>query len=191
MRFSTSNKGAGKRLIIFAAAVSTVGVLGAWAHSQNVYVNISGCVPEGLYVPHAMPKARVLQRGEYVLFCPPLDNPEIRFAKRRGWLGTNGSCPDGVIPFIKTVGAVAGDTVSVTERGGIRIDGHHVDDAFVRATTLGGAPMPHVPFGTRVVPKGSFFALATDSPDAFDSRYYGDIRVSSVRYRMTPLFVWH
>lgn len=164
------------------------GALAAGYAGLNLRLNVSSCVPLGFYQAHAAP--RTLRRGEYVSFCPPLDNPEIRFARARGWLGKDGTCPGGVLSFTKTVGAVAGDTVSVTQRNGISVNGHKIDGAFVKSRSLGGAPIPHVPFGTYVVPKGEFFALATNNPDAFDSRYYGPIRVSDLRHRMTPFMTW-
>ena len=161
-------------------------VLAAVIHVEHLTLNVGDCLPLGIYSAHPAPAS--LARGMIVEFCSPPSNPMIAFGMRRGWFG-HGECPGGVMPLIKEVGALPGDTV-VVQPTGVTINGKRVPNTRVEVNTLGGAGIPHLPFGNTRIAPGEFWALANYAQGAFDSRYYGTIKQRIITARMTPVLTW-
>ncbi len=175
-------------LCLLAATIVAAGptVLSA----ARLTLNISPCLPLGVYRLKSVPSSSEWKRGMLVEFCPPETNVVIAFARGRGWLGTNsGECPGGVLPLIKQVGALPGDVVDV-EPAGIRVNGHMIGNSAVVARSKAGSRIPHQPFGSQKLAPGEFFAVATHSAAAFDSRYFGPVPESLVSARLTPVLTW-
>lgn len=164
---------------IFIGGTLAVGVaLAVLAQAgYGITVNVEPCLPLGNYwlVP-----AKPVRRGDIVQFCAPHDNPIVQFGVRRGWLGS-GSCPDGTLPMLKEVAAVAGDTVTLTPPA-VFINGRAIHNTASRTTTLSGQDMPHIAYGTYTVPTGQFLPLGTNSPDSFDGRYFGFLHTSVIQH---------
>jgi len=154
-------------------ALGFIGLLaGANLAGFGVLYNTEDCLPRGWY---ATTPRLSLHRGETVVLCPPTNNPAIRFAIQRRWIThTDRSvCRNGLVPYIKRVFALPGDVVGI-EKSGVTINGQPVPKTASLPTTLDGhTPMPHVLLGTVTVPKGQVLLLVTDTPDAFDGRYFG------------------
>ena len=104
-------------LVTLSVAAGMFGVLFAAGWSGGLRINTTPSEPLGLW--RIVPLNRSVRSGETVFVCPP-DNVTMREARQRGYLRP-GLCPGGFAPLIKTVIALAGQRVDVTDR--IAIDG--------------------------------------------------------------------
>jgi conjugative transfer signal peptidase TraF len=153
------------------------------AAAAHVRVNITPSIPMGLYQDHAVSSRMTLPHGRFVLACPPL--AAARLARARGYLG-RGTCAGAVMPLGKHIMAHAGDTVTITATE-VRVNGHVLANSRVAPTDHQGRPLVGVPVGTYVVSPNTVW-LTGDSPDSWDSRYFGALPTSSILATMTP--VW-
>jgi conjugative transfer signal peptidase TraF len=173
-----------KRLAVLVASLSVVGALGAAASAGlGVMYNTEDCMPMGWYA--TTPVLGPLRVGETVVLCPPLDNPAIEFAMKRGWLlpQQRSFCPGNLTPYVKQVYALAGDRVTIT-LAGVQVNGKPIlNTASLPTTANGHTPMPHVRLGSFVVPAGQVLLLATHAKNAFDGRYFGPVPQADVRRR--------
>ena len=88
--------------------------------------------------------------------------------------------------LIKTIGALEGDTYCLNEGGVFEVRGKVV--GFVQYYDRTGAEMPRLSEGCRTVSEGNFVAVSpAGRSTAFDSRYFGELPLSSVVRRVEPL----
>ena len=160
-------------------------------------INLSESLPVGLYWTRPLSQARsdsgpvpssntgaglALEVGMLVSACLP---PEAaRSALRQGYL-PEGPCPSGTAPVGKTVAALPGDTVDVTDSGSF------VNEALLPNSTplrrdSRGRSMPRLR-GRFVLPAGTAWLYSGHSPRSFDSRYYGPVPFSGLRGQLFPL----
>jgi conjugative transfer signal peptidase TraF len=133
--------------------------------------NVSASAPVGLYRMTDAPA----ERGALVLVRPPDD--VVALAAERGYL------PDGV-PLIKRVAGVAGDHVCAV---GWAVVLHTQTVVRRRETDAAGRPLP-LWTGRRRLADGEVFLLMAETPDSFDSRYFGPAPLASVMGRLVPLW---
>lgn len=160
--------------------VALGGVLVALAGAgAGLRVNTSASMPIGLYrVREDVP----IIRGEMVVACPTAD--AVFIAAERGWIGA-GSCPTGLEPLIKTIVAVAGDSIDVTSEG-LRVNGRPLADSAQLLTDSAGRAMPSIPLGHYTVPTGAVWLMGQGSR-SFDSRYFGAVPVGELIDTAMPL----
>ena len=148
-------------------------------YATGMRVNLSGSIPPGLYRIERGP----IVSGAIVLAClPPTPS---KFARDRGYV-PSGACDDGRAPVGKTVGAVAGDTVDVTERG-VAVNGRLLPNTAALSKDTEGRWLPVMRILRHVVPPSEVWLLSTYSAHSFDSRYYGGIQASRIVARVQPL----
>jgi conjugative transfer signal peptidase TraF len=155
-------------LLAAALAVGTpclAGFLGGYR------INLTASEPLGLW--RVLPVRHPISAGDLVFICPP-DNASMRAARERGYLHS-GPCDGGFAPLIKTVIAVAGQTVEVDHE--VRVDGRLIaHSAISKADGRGRLLLPYAG-GTMpedfVFVHSSFFA-------SYDSRYFGPIPASGI-----------
>ena len=112
--------------------------------------------------------------------------PEVaRFGRGRGYLGT-GDCPGGVQPAIKQVIALPGDIVEVTPAE-VRVNGRPLPRSATAAVDSAGRPLPHVPWGRRLVAPEQVWLLGPGDPRSWDSRYFGPLRLADIRATLAPV----
>uniref|UniRef100_E6QNM6 Putative TraF n=1 Tax=mine drainage metagenome TaxID=410659 RepID=E6QNM6_9ZZZZ len=174
-----------------ALALIAGGCATAAIRQERLTLNASPCVPVGIY--QITPIKKPLHDGEWVRLCPPLA-PSVRQEVRHHWMDLSASsvCADHLVPFIKHVVAVPGQTVTLSAKG-MTVDGHLIPHTAVQLTAL--VPYQHVqlihyPFGTYIVKPGMFWEVATGSIWAFDSRYYGPIQDSAILSGARPVWTW-
>lgn len=145
----------------------------AW-HRPDVRViwNASASVPVGLY--RIVPAGQI-DVTDLAVVMPP--DELAAFLDQRGYL------PRGV-PLIKRVLALSGTAVC---RSGAKIVAYGTTYGEARALDTRGRPLP-VWQGCRRLGDGEAFFMNWDSPDSFDSRYFGPLPLSSVVGRAVP--VW-
>jgi conjugative transfer signal peptidase TraF len=144
-----------------------------WSRPDIRFIwNASASVPVGLY--RIVPATRI-EVTDLAVVMPPDELADL--LDQRGYL------PRG-LPLIKRVLVLSGSTVC--RRGSViiaydAIYGH----ALARDTR--GRPLPDWQ-GCRTLHEGEAFFMNWDSPDSFDSRYFGPLPVSTVVGRAIP--VW-
>ena len=134
--------------------------------------NASASVPVGLY--RIVPADR-LDVTDLAVVMPP--DELAAFLAERGYL------PRGV-PLIKRVLALGGTEVC---RRGSTIVAYDTTYGEARERDTRGRPLP-VWQGCRTLGDGEAFFMNWDSPDSFDSRYFGPLPLSTVVGRAIP--VW-
>lgn len=156
----TLSGSAGLLIVLFAA-----GWIG------GLRVNTTPSEPLGLW--RIVLLTRAARSGETVFVCPP-DNVTMREARQRGYLRP-GLCPGGFGPLIKTVIAVAGQHVDVTDR--VAIDGVPIPSSRIMEKDAQGRSLRHDQSG--MVRAGEVY-LHSDFIGSWDSRYFGPVPVSGM-----------
>jgi conjugative transfer signal peptidase TraF len=91
-----------------------------------------------------------------------------------------GECVYKTAPFIKYVAAVAGDTVDLRDDG-VWVNGHRLDGSTPVAWDDEHRALPKATRGRYRLQPGQIWVWSP-YPRSLDSRYYGPIAVSSVKY---------
>ena len=137
-------------------------IAGRFVQLHTVY-NSTTSEPIGNYWIHP---TRELKRGGYVLACMPAaglrELEQHHFSPPRAATST---CPGGVVPLVKTIVALPGDSIRVDSQG-----------VFVNGSLLPGTqPLRGWrTIGAQTVPMGHIFALGQGA-DSFDCRYFGSV----------------
>ena len=158
-------------LVTLSVAAGMFGVLFAAGWSGGLRINTTPSESLGLW--RIVPLNRSVRSGETVFVCPP-DNVTMREARQRGYLRP-GLCPGGFGPLIKTVIAVAGQRVDVTDR--VAIDGVPIPGSRIIEKDAQGRPLRHDQ--SRMVRPGEVY-LHSDFIGSWDSRYFGPAPESGV-----------
>lgn len=158
-------------LVTLFVAAGLLIVFFAAGRIGGLRINTTPSEPLGLW--RIIPLTRSARSGETVFVCPP-DNAAMREARQRGYLRT-GLCPGGFGPLIKTVIAVAGQRVDVTDR--IAIDGVPIPRSRIIEKDGQGRPLRQDQSGE--VQPGEVY-LHSDFIGSWDSRYFGPVPVSGV-----------
>lgn len=143
-------------------------------------VNVSRSLPLGLY--RTVGDATVISRGSIVVVCLPEE--WSKFALQRGVLGA-GECPGGTYGLGKIVVATEGDAV-VLSADKLSINGQAFDNFRILDRDRAGRVIPHYPWGSYTVGAGEVW-LYSPHPLAFDSRYFGPIKVERVESAVLPV----
>lgn len=121
--------------------------------------------------------------GDLVFVCPPM-TAVFGEARRRGYL-RHGLCPGGVAPLIKTIAALPGQRVEITDH--VIIDGRPLPESTVRQTDGEGRALSSDPGG--VVPPRTVF-LHSSFASSYDSRYFGAVSVSGLLGLARPVLTF-
>ncbi|MCW8060851.1 S26 family signal peptidase [Agrobacterium tumefaciens] len=144
-----------------------------WSRPDIRFIwNASASVPIGLY--RITPATRI-KVTDLAVVMPP--------GKLAAFLGARGYLPRG-LPLIKRVLALSGTTVC---RSGAEILAYGTTYGEARDRDTRGRPLPAWQ-GCRTLRDGEAFFMNWDSPDSFDSRYFGPLPLSTVVGRAIP--VW-
>lgn len=157
------------RVPILAAVLFLGSATAIWAFRANFSLNVTASVPRGLYrlVPDA------IERGDLVKACLP-DRWEVKQALGRHYL-MKGVCPSGTSPVLKHVGALAGDSVVISENG-IAVNGTYIVGTKPNETDSNGEPLPAVFFAGKLA-SGEYVLVSENDPKGFDSRYLGVLKL--------------
>ena len=158
-------------LVTLFVAAGLLIVLFAAGWSGGLRINTTPSEPLGLW--RIVPLSRSVLPGETVFVCPP-ENTAMRVARQRGYLRP-GLCPGGFGPLIKTVIAVAGQRVDVTDR--VAIDGVPIPGSRIIEKDAQGRSLR--PDQSGMVRPGEVY-LHSDFMGSWDSRYFGPVPVSGV-----------
>jgi conjugative transfer signal peptidase TraF len=143
-------------------------------------INTSYSLPLGIYIRTDD------SRAELIEFCPV--EPFAAESSHRGYRTRGSACPDGAVPLLKPVVAVAGDVVTLAAEG-IRVNGRLLPKTAPLFRDGAGRSLHPWPFGSHVVEKGTVWVASTYNRGSYDSRYMGPIRTSQIRARLRPLWL--
>ena len=167
--------------IVRRIAVLAVGVLACTFQICDLFgirINTSPSLPMGLYRTTSDPEASLVE------FCPA--EPFGSLAVARGYREL-GACPDGATPLLKPVVARAGDVVELSGTG-ISVDGNLVSNSAPLLADTKGRPLTPWKFGRYTVGRGEVWVASSYNRRSFDSRYFRQVPVNSIRERLRPLF---
>lgn len=158
------------RAIVGAGAILLGSMAAAFAWG-GYRVNFTPSYPLGLWQIETLD--RPVAVGDRVFICPP-SSPAVDLARERGYL-PRGLCPAGAAPLIKTVAALAGQSIRI--EGQVIIDDMPLAASTVHARDAEGRPM--TPWTGGVVPEGEVF-LHSDFVGSYDSRYFGPLPADGI-----------
>lgn len=169
----TSPVNSGNRWTVPGAAILALACMGLAADHVPALalVNESPSVPRGLYL--RVPGAS-LQRGVLVATPQP--------AAARPYLARLGMPPE--VLLIKRVAAAGGDRVC-REGGVVRVGSRRVE---ARERDRRGVALPRWSGCRRLAPDELF--LLGDTPESFDSRYFGPVRAADVDGVFRETLTW-
>jgi len=146
--------------VVVMSALATSGFIGGYR------LNLTPSEPLGLWRIEEL--QRPVSIGDLVFLCPPT-TAVFEEARRRGYL-RRGLCPSGFAPLIKSVAALPGQRVDITDH--VLIDGRLVPASSVWRTDGEGRAINPDPGG--VVPPHHLF-LHSPFASSYDSRYFGPV----------------
>jgi conjugative transfer signal peptidase TraF len=169
-----------RRIFLFLAGAAVVMSVGAaTAFTGGYRVNLTPSEPLGLW------RIEKLQRpvaiGDLVFLCPPT-TAVFAEAWRRGYL-RRGMCVGGFAPLIKTVVALPGQRVEITDH--VLIDDRSIPASSVSGTDGEGRLL--LPDSGGVVPLHHLF-LHSSFASSYDSRYFGPVPDSDLLGLARPVF---
>jgi conjugative transfer signal peptidase TraF len=164
-----------KRAVIVCLCWTVLAAPFIWRENMpQLFVrNITASVPLGFYL--ILPLS-ALEKGDYVSFAPPEE--ALNLALERQWAKQPSN-------FLKTIGAMPGDFYTLTDEA-IYINGRYVGPVY--NSDSHGRPMPKIR-GTFVVQEGHFLPIATYRTRSYDGRYYGQVPLAAIRYKVYPVLI--
>ncbi|MGL5335204.1 MAG: conjugative transfer signal peptidase TraF [Enterovibrio sp.] len=158
----------------YAAVAVAFMAIAAISYVAGVRINSSKSIPIGIYLTTNAP----VEKGAYVLFCPP-KTPVFAIAKKRNYIA-GGFCPGDYGYMMKKILAVKGDLVTVADDG-VFVNEERLAHSKPAQHDLAGRKLPYYRLN-RYTLKGSELLLMSDSSDSsFDGRYFGPIDRSQVK----------
>ena len=161
----------GRALAIIGAGAVLLGSMAAAFEWGGYRVNFTPSYPLGIWQIQALDRLAAV--GDRVFICPP-SGPAVDLARARFYL-PRGLCPAGTAPLIKTVVALAGQSIRV--EGQVIIDDVPLAASTVHAQDAEGRPMK--PWMGGIVPLGEVF-LHSDFVGSYDSRYFGPLPAAGI-----------
>ena len=173
-----------KRLSVGVAVGAVIFLLlGGLGHLLGLRINTTRSIPVGLYQIQDVP----LQKGSYVLFCPP-ENKLFAMARRRGYIGS-GFCPGEYGYMMKKVVATEGDTVTVTAAG-VTVEKQLLPYSRLLAVDSAGRFLPRYPKKEYRLGPAELLLMSDVSAISFDGRYFGPVYRSQVVSVIRPVLTW-
>jgi conjugative transfer signal peptidase TraF len=169
-----------RRLLVLIATLTTLGMAATCRHLSHapppLIANVTQSMPPGLYLRQPV---TTLTRDRIVVFTLPervwSDYGDL--LRSWGWTPNQG-------PFLKRVGALAGDRVCVLG-GRLHVNGTELAVQLRHDTH--GNPIPGMQNCVTLEP-GTFLPLSTHSPRSFDGRYYGLLPTHVIEATARPLW---
>lgn len=148
---------------------------GKIALPQILIYNHTASVPYGWYLVFPVRSYHV---GDLVVFTAP---EEIRqLAIGRGWL------LEGDL-FLKQIGAMPGNSYRILDNHQFFAADRYIGQ--VATVDHKDLPMPSIAVGEYIVGDNNFLPIA-DHPSSFDGRYYGEVPIENIVYRVLPIWTW-
>lgn len=169
------------------SGVVFVAALGLW--SFGVRLNLSDSAPVGVWTTDSF-HTDELSYGRMVSICPR-DTATTRAMLAAGFLPV-GSCSAGSVPLLKPIVALPGDLVSI-DPDGVRVNGSLLANSAPANTTVANIQLHGYGHDAGVtqsryeVLEEQVWVVSSYSSNSYDSRYFGPLSISDIRWTATPL----
>lgn len=162
------------RPLVYAVLLAAVFVIACKALSYKIMFQITPSLPRGAYWIEHPDK---IETGMLCVFAIPTEVDGM--ARSRGWI------PENLRYYLmKSIVAKQGDVVEVSAAG-LSINGKYFGP--VSKYDSQGLPLPRL-YKKYVLGPEEYF-VATTYRNSFDSRYFGKIRRSDIRWVARPLLI--
>ncbi|CUX66433.1 Conjugal transfer protein TraF [Agrobacterium tumefaciens str. Kerr 14] len=168
-------------LLFLTGTAVVMSALAAMAFAGGYRLNLTPSEPLGLWRIEGLQRPVAL--GDLVFLCPPT-TAVFAEAWRRGYL-RRGLCDGGFAPLIKTVAALPGQRVEITEH--VLIDGRPIPASSLRDRDGEGRTLMSHSGGS--VPPHHLF-LHSPFASSYDSRYFGPVPDSGLLGLARPVFTF-
>ena len=176
------------RILLFV--LLALPVLGLMASNPPpfLFLNVSKSASLGFWIRE--PGLFPLRRGSFYALCLPVPVATVALSKRYLIYIEKSPCPGHVPMVLKRIVALPGDRIDLSEAG-LRIDGSApIPGTEVRSADSSGRRLSHMPYGSRTLGNGEIFLLGENLGISWDSRYYGPVPESALRFPVRTFFVW-
>jgi len=171
-----------KVLSVCLGLLLSVFLLCGLANVTGIRLNSTPSIPVGVY----RLTNESLEKGVYVLFCPP-PAPVFTMAMARGYLSA-GFCPGDYGQMMKKILAVQDDVVVIGEDG-VQVNGHLLPLSAPIQADGDGRKLP-VYRSSWVLGSAEVLVMSDSHPGSFDGRYFGSINRSQIEGVIRPIFTW-
>lgn len=172
----------GRRFGIVAVVVAAViAIVITGSYQAGLRLNFTESAPAGLWFVESV-GVDSLKPGDLVEVCPP-DLPIVRLMSERGYLEAGNCQGSGVRPLLKPVSAVAGDVIQFESGKPVIVNGAALPNTAVMSA------VPGWPEGCYMVQPDEVWLFSSYNPGSFDSRYFGPVKLASVRGLARPVVV--
>lgn len=151
-------------------------VFGKISPSSIFIYNRTASLPLGFYL--IIPN-HDYQPGDIVAFRCLANMEEL--AHSRGWLKQDEL-------MLKKIGGVGGNQYEIRENDEFWVRGKYIGP--VAQVDHEGRQMPSIGKGDFLIDDGYFLPVA-ENPRSFDGRYYGEVPIENIKYRLLPLINWN
>lgn len=167
-----------RQALIAMAALTAATLAPAALQHSGIRFNRTASMPVGLYriVPVVSSVAAI---------CLP--DTVLHAALAAGLVVAPGECLDGKEPILKTVYRATEDAPISFTPSGFVVGNRLLPNTAPKLRSKSGEPLTHEPYGSY---NAGLWAISDYNPDSFDSRYFGPVSESSVRYYLAPLFLF-
>lgn len=149
------------------------------AREAGLRINITESAPVGLWMVGGESH---VERGRLVSICPPAVPVVKAMAAARPLY--RGDCKESwMIPLLKPIAAIPGDTVTIRRDGNAAVNGRGIPNTSANAVLAW-------PAGTYAVAPGQVWVFSTYSADSFDSRYFGPVDTANILGTARPIMVY-
>jgi len=171
--------------IYAGVAIAGVAAMSAAAisYAAGARINTTKSIPVGLYWTTDAP----IEKGAYVLFCPP-DVGVFSTAKERDYIA-GGFCPGDYGYMMKRILAAKGDTVTITDNG-VSVDGELLPHSKPIKADLDGRELPRYQSNQYTLGSSELLLMSDVSDTSFDGRYFGPVSRSQVKSVIRPVITW-
>jgi conjugative transfer signal peptidase TraF len=164
-------------------SIFSIIVIGAVCFAAGIRINTSESIPVGIYRTCNSP----IEKGCFVLFCPPPD-PVFDMAKERGYLA-GGLCPGDYGYMMKDVAGISDDIVAV-DADGVRVNGIMLPESKPLQADPAGRPLPHFQADSYTLGRSEILLMSDVCSLSFDGRYFGPINRLQIKTVILPVFTW-
>lgn len=158
-------------------------LLGFFSYAVGVRINTTKSIPVGLYWTSSKP----IEKGAYVLFCPPQVDVLIE-AKERGYIGS-GFCPGEYGYMMKRILAAKNDDVSIGDEG-VRVNGEMLPFSAPIKADKSGRPLTRYHTTHFILDASEVLLMSDVSSTSFDARYFGPVNRSQIKTVISPVITW-
>jgi conjugative transfer signal peptidase TraF len=169
--------------VVVAGTGLSMMAVGFGCYLSGARINTSESIPVGLYWTTAQP----IQRGGYVMFCPP-NEPVFAVAMKRGYIGS-GFCDGGYGYMMKRVLAAKSDAVAINSDG-VFVNGVKVPYSTPLGEDGAGRLLPRYSMGRRVMKENELLLMSDVCPASFDARYFGPVDRKQIKWAIRPVITW-